>query len=284
MRALPGVAPSSSNSTSASAFKSGTLVPAVADPIPDSVLAKPFIGEVRRFDGTTAPAGWMFAQGQSMPVADNSKLFSILGRRPGDRGTSTFNLPNPGFGVIVAVAGLYPTSPQVVALSGRHMTYLDSLGPGARPVAARMRLPSQKALAELKRLPATVRVGRTSALPVPRELANRYRAALDGARAAAIEALSPANRARLESAVQAAVSGRTSLYGAVTEMRSSLSAGEAEALLRVDDAMNRPFNDRWDESPAGRENVLGSAAGYLIGVAITPEQARAMFARERLSL
>src|ERR1700738_3605339 len=98
MRALPVVAPSSKQST-----QKLRLVPEIADPIPDSVLAAPMIGEARRFDGAVAPSGWMFAQGQTLPVAGYASLFSILGTVAGGDGKTTFKLPNPGFVVIVAV-------------------------------------------------------------------------------------------------------------------------------------------------------------------------------------
>src|ERR1700737_3432021 len=82
MRAIPGVAPSASNLTP----QNLRFVPQVAEAIPDSVLAHPIIGEARRFDGKTAPAGWMLAQGQTVQIADNRPLFSILGRIAGGHG------------------------------------------------------------------------------------------------------------------------------------------------------------------------------------------------------
>ena len=55
-----------------------------------------------------------------------------------------------------------------------------------------------------------------------------------------------------------------------------------DALLQVNDTMNRPFNGRSDSRPL--EYRVIDAASFLISVAITREQARAIFARERNTL
>lgn len=53
-----------------------------------------FIGEVRMFAGNFAPRGWALAQGQLLPVAQNTALFSILGTTYGGDGRTTFALPD----------------------------------------------------------------------------------------------------------------------------------------------------------------------------------------------
>jgi len=53
-----------------------------------------FLGEVRLFAGSTAPAGWALAQGQLMPISQNTALFAILGTRYGGDGKVTFGLPD----------------------------------------------------------------------------------------------------------------------------------------------------------------------------------------------
>lgn len=285
MRALPGVAPSNGTVNPPSSLLNVKLVPAAADAIPQNVLASPFIGEARRFDDKTAPNGWIFAQGQAISAADNPRLLSILGRRQGDKSATTFNLPNPGFGLIVAVAGVFPTSPSLVARSGRHMTHIDSLGPNAIPRPPKMlKPPSEKLLADRRLLTSGLRVGSGSPVPVTNELASRIDSAHESARASAIDALSPQNRARLASAVQAAVSGGSTVFGAVSAMRSALTSTEADALLRVNDAMNQPFSGGGMASPRSPDAGVVDAASFLISIAITHDQARAIFARERRSL
>lgn len=57
-------------------------------------MAQPFIGEIRMFAGNFAPAGWMFCDGQTMPISQNDTLFVLIGTTYGGDGESTFNLPN----------------------------------------------------------------------------------------------------------------------------------------------------------------------------------------------
>lgn len=53
-----------------------------------------FIGEVRSFAGNFAPRGWAFCEGQLLPIAQNTALFSIIGTTYGGDGRTTFALPN----------------------------------------------------------------------------------------------------------------------------------------------------------------------------------------------
>jgi microcystin-dependent protein len=57
-------------------------------------MGQPFIGEIRMFAGTFAPAGWAFCDGQIMPIAENEGLFQLIGTTYGGDGLSTFALPN----------------------------------------------------------------------------------------------------------------------------------------------------------------------------------------------
>jgi len=54
----------------------------------------PFIGEVQWFAGNFAPRGWAFCNGQLLPIAQYSALFSILGTTYGGDGRTTFALPD----------------------------------------------------------------------------------------------------------------------------------------------------------------------------------------------
>jgi microcystin-dependent protein len=53
-----------------------------------------FIGLVTMFAGNFAPRGWALCNGQLLPIAQNSALFSILGTTYGGNGQTTFALPN----------------------------------------------------------------------------------------------------------------------------------------------------------------------------------------------
>lgn len=53
-----------------------------------------FLGEVKLFAGNYAPRGWMACEGQLLPIAQYSALFSILGTNYGGDGRTTFALPD----------------------------------------------------------------------------------------------------------------------------------------------------------------------------------------------
>lgn len=52
------------------------------------------IGYVTMFAGNFAPKSWAFCNGQTINIASNTALFSILGTTYGGNGTTTFQLPN----------------------------------------------------------------------------------------------------------------------------------------------------------------------------------------------
>ncbi len=56
--------------------------------------ASPFIAEIILFAGNFAPRGWAFCNGQILPIAQNTALFSILGTTYGGNGQTTFALPD----------------------------------------------------------------------------------------------------------------------------------------------------------------------------------------------
>lgn len=57
-------------------------------------MAQPYVGEIRMFAGNFAPNGWMFCEGQTLPIAENDVLFQLIGTTYGGDGEETFNLPN----------------------------------------------------------------------------------------------------------------------------------------------------------------------------------------------
>lgn len=62
-----------------------------------------FIGEIRPVGFNFAPLNWLLCEGQTMSIAQNTALFSILGTTYGGNGTTTFNLPNLGGQAVVGV-------------------------------------------------------------------------------------------------------------------------------------------------------------------------------------
>ena len=57
-------------------------------------MAQPYVGEIRMFAGNFAPNGWMFCEGQLLPISENETLFQLIGTTYGGDGESTFALPN----------------------------------------------------------------------------------------------------------------------------------------------------------------------------------------------
>ena len=76
-------------------------------------MAQPYIGEIRMFAGNFAPAGWMFCEGQLLPISENETLFNLIGTTYGGDGQETFALPDlrgripihAGSGFILAETG-----------------------------------------------------------------------------------------------------------------------------------------------------------------------------------
>ena len=57
-------------------------------------MAQPYVGEIRMFAGNFAPAGWMFCEGQLLPISEYETLFNLIGTTYGGNGQSTFALPD----------------------------------------------------------------------------------------------------------------------------------------------------------------------------------------------
>jgi microcystin-dependent protein len=65
------------------------------------------------FAGNFAPVGWLFCEGQLLPISENETLFQLLGTTYGGDGQSTFGMPDmrgriplhQGNGVVMAEQG-----------------------------------------------------------------------------------------------------------------------------------------------------------------------------------
>ena len=57
-------------------------------------MAQPYVGEIRMFAGNFAPAGWMFCEGQLLPISEYETLFNLIGTTYGGDDQSTFALPD----------------------------------------------------------------------------------------------------------------------------------------------------------------------------------------------
>jgi microcystin-dependent protein len=57
-------------------------------------MSDPYLGEIRTVPFNFAPAGWAICEGQTLSIAQNTALFSLVGTYYGGNGTSTFQLPD----------------------------------------------------------------------------------------------------------------------------------------------------------------------------------------------
>ena len=72
---------------------------------------EPFLGQIQPFGFNFAPRGWAMCDGQLLPIAQNTALFSLLGTTFGGDGRTTFALPDLRGRVIKHIgtgAGLIP--------------------------------------------------------------------------------------------------------------------------------------------------------------------------------
>lgn len=57
-------------------------------------MADPFLGQIMQVGFNFAPRGWAECNGQLLPIAQNTALFSLLGTTYGGDGRTTFALPD----------------------------------------------------------------------------------------------------------------------------------------------------------------------------------------------
>ena len=57
-------------------------------------MSQPYVGECRMFAGNFPPAGWMFCEGQLLPIDQYDTLFNLIGTTYGGDGQTTFALPD----------------------------------------------------------------------------------------------------------------------------------------------------------------------------------------------
>jgi microcystin-dependent protein len=105
-------------------------------------MAQPYVGEIRMFAGNFAPAGWMFCEGQLLPISENETLFQLIGTTYGGDGQETFALPDlrgrlplhQGNGFILAETGGTEEVTLTVAQIASHThPLLGSLAPATDP-------------------------------------------------------------------------------------------------------------------------------------------------------
>lgn len=102
-------------------------------------MAQPYVGEIRIFAGNFAPVGWMFCEGQLLPISENETLFQLIGTTYGGDGEETFALPDlrgripvhQGNGFVLAQsAGVEEVTLTIQQIPIHNHPMLASTGPG----------------------------------------------------------------------------------------------------------------------------------------------------------
>jgi microcystin-dependent protein len=114
-------------------------------------MAQPYVGELRMFAGNFAPAGWMFCDGQLLPISENETLFQLIGTTYGGDGQSTFALPDlrgrlpihQGNGFILAETGGVETVTLTTAQIPAHTHALVATGAPGNAINPGGNLPAQ---------------------------------------------------------------------------------------------------------------------------------------------
>lgn len=106
-------------------------------------MAEPFIGQVQIWACNFSPRGWAFCNGQLLPIAQNTALFSLLGTTFGGDGRSTFGLPNlqgrsamhpgRGPGLTSRVLGQFTGTPTVTLVESQLPNHSHSVGCSTSP-------------------------------------------------------------------------------------------------------------------------------------------------------
>jgi microcystin-dependent protein len=85
-------------------------------------MSQPYIGEIRMFAGSFAPAGWMTCDGQLLPISDYQPLYTLIGTTYGGDGQSTFAQNGGVTSVALSVNQMPLHSHPIVADSGTATT------------------------------------------------------------------------------------------------------------------------------------------------------------------
>lgn len=126
-------------------------------------MSQPYVGEIRMFGGNFAPAGWMFCEGQLLPISENETLFQLIGTTYGGDGQSTFALPDlrgripihQGNGFILAETGGAEEITLTTAQISAHTHFLPVSGDSGNLAADGIYLASGQDIRLFSREPAT---------------------------------------------------------------------------------------------------------------------------------
>ena len=93
-----------------------------------------FLGTILMFAGNYAPRGWMFCEGQELPIQQYQAIFALIGTTYGGDGKRTFKLPD--------LRGRFPLQPN---LSDPNMPRVTAGQTGGSVINQVFNVPVQKA-------------------------------------------------------------------------------------------------------------------------------------------
>lgn len=104
-------------------------------------MATPYVGEIRAFGFNFAPLDWALCNGQTLSIAQNDTLYSLLGTTYGGDGVNTFALPNlqgrvpmhQGTGQFATTLGQVQGTTDVTLTSGQMPAHTHTITVAATP-------------------------------------------------------------------------------------------------------------------------------------------------------
>lgn len=145
-------------------------------------MSDQFLAEIRIFPFNFPPTGWAFANGQIMPISQNTALFALLGTTYGGDGKSTFALPD--------MQGNAPMQPgQGQGLSER---FLGEMSGVESITLLESEIPLHTHTLNAQNTPANSRTPGNTVVLARNVGGNTYKAAASNMQAMAFQALAPA--------------------------------------------------------------------------------------------
>lgn len=129
-------------------------------------MSSSFIGEIRAFPYTFAPAGWLDCMGQVVSIQQYQALFAVIGNRFGGDGRTTFGLPNL-CGRVAAGQGQLQTT-------GTNYAFGQSLGVPQVALTSQAQLPSHTHNITGKFLPPTTNLSAYGNTPSSQAYPSRF--------------------------------------------------------------------------------------------------------------
>ncbi len=127
-------------------------------------MSSPYIGEIRIFAGSFAPAGWAFCDGSLIDISLNDTLFNLIGTTYGGDGQQTFALPDLRGRIAIHQGTLQGTTRIIGQVSGLETVTLtgNQIPIHAHPYSAPLATVANATVPDSTTIPAQVQLGAAS--------------------------------------------------------------------------------------------------------------------------